>query len=76
MARVFSHKHSSTFVGNVVIYSVGTESVYQIGQSGKIECFAGKPYPRATHETQLSPSYPDSSHSSHVQGKCIISGDA
>ena len=40
-ARVFSQKHSSTFVGNVGIYSVGTESVYQIAQSGKIECFAG-----------------------------------
>ena len=41
MARVFSQKHSSTFVGNDGIYSVGTESVYQIGQFGKIECFAG-----------------------------------
>ena len=40
MARVFSSKHSSTFVGNVGIYSVGTESVHQIGQSGKTECFA------------------------------------
>ena len=40
MDRVFSQKHSSTFVGNVGIYSVGTESVYQIGQSGKTECFA------------------------------------
>ena len=40
MARVFSLKHFSTFVGNVGIYSVGTESVYQIAQFGKIECFA------------------------------------
>ena len=40
MARVFSQKHTSTFVGNVGIYSVGTESVHQIGQSGKTECFA------------------------------------
>ena len=40
MARVFSQKHSSTFVGNVGIYSVGTKSVYQIGQSSKTECFA------------------------------------
>ena len=40
MARVFSQKHSSTFVGNVGIYSVGTKSVYQIGQFGKTECFA------------------------------------
>ena len=28
-------------MGNVGIYSVGTESVYQIGQFGKIECFTG-----------------------------------
>ena len=28
--RVFSQKHYSTFVGNIGIYSVGTESVYQI----------------------------------------------
>ena len=27
-------------MGNVGIYSVDTESVYQIGQSGKTECFA------------------------------------
>ena len=27
-------------MGNVGIYSVVTESVYQIGQFGKIECFA------------------------------------
>ena len=40
MARVFSQKHSLTFVGNVGIYSVGIESVDQIGQSGKTECFA------------------------------------
>ena len=40
MAKVFSLKHSLTFVGNVGIYSVGTKSVYQIGQSGKTECFA------------------------------------
>ena len=39
MARVFSLKYSSTFVGNVGIYSVGTESVYQVAQFGKIECF-------------------------------------
>ena len=31
----------STFVGNVGIYSVGTESVYQIAQSNKTECFVG-----------------------------------
>ena len=27
-------------MGNMGIYSVGIESVYQIAQSGKIECFA------------------------------------
>ena len=36
----FSLKHSSTFVSNVGIYSVSTESMYQIGQSDKTECFA------------------------------------
>ena len=30
VAMVFSLKHSSTSVGNVGIYSVGTDSVYQI----------------------------------------------
>ena len=40
MVRVFSLKHSSTSMGNISIYSVGTESVYQIGQSSKTECFA------------------------------------
>ena len=40
MARVFSLKNSSTFVGNVGIYSAGTKSVYQIAQSNKTECFA------------------------------------
>ena len=56
MARVFSQKLSSTFVDNVGINSVGTESVYQTGQVDKTECLAGKPYPRDTCETQLSPS--------------------
>ena len=41
LARVFSQKHSSTFVGNVCIYSVGTESVYQIVQFIKTKCFVG-----------------------------------
>ena len=41
MARVFSQKHSLTFVGNAGIYSVGTESVYQIVQTGRTECLAG-----------------------------------
>ena len=56
MARVFSLKHSFTFVGNMGIYSVGTESVYQIAQSGKTECLGRRPYPHDTRETQLSPS--------------------
>ena len=46
-------------MGNVGIYSVGTESVYQIVQTGRIECFAGVSrevfYLRDTCETQLSP---------------------
>ena len=56
MVRVFSQKHSSTFVGNVGMYSVDTISVYQIGQFGKIEYFAStrRPYLQATRETQLS----------------------
>ena len=51
MARVFSQKNSSTFVGNVGIYSVGIESVYQIGQSGKTECFASVLREGLTRET-------------------------
>ena len=39
-------------------------------------CLARRPYPRDTLENQLSPSCPDSSHSSHVQGICITSWDA
>ena len=49
-ARVFSQKHSSTFVGNVGIYSVGTESVYQIVQFGITECFVGVSREGLTHE--------------------------
>ena len=43
-------------MGNVGINSVGTENVYQTGQTGRTECLAGRPYPRDTRETQLSPS--------------------
>ena len=78
MVRVFSQKHSSTFVGNVGIYSVGAESVYQIGRSGKTKCFAS-----VSREGLVSYSRntvvsicPNSLHSSHVQGICIISRDA
>ena len=60
MARVFSQKYSLTFVGNDDIYGVGIESVYQIGQSSKTECFASISRedltPQATRKTQLSPS--------------------
>ena len=38
------------------INSVGTESVYQTGQASRTECLAGRPYPRDTRESQLSPS--------------------
>ena len=55
MARVFSQKLSLTFVGNVGINSVGTESVNQTEQVGRTECLVGKPYPQDTRETQLSP---------------------
>ena len=50
MARVSSQKHSLTFVSNVGIYSVGTEGVYQIGQSSKIECFASVSQEGLTHK--------------------------
>ena len=43
-------------MGNVGINSVVTDSVYQIRQAGRTECLAGRPYPRDTRETQLSPS--------------------
>ena len=51
MVRVFSQKHSSAFVGNVGIYSVGKESVYQIWQFSKTECFADISWEGLIHET-------------------------
>ena len=57
MAKIFSQKHSSTFVGNVGIYSVGTESVYQIGQSGKTEFFMRVSREGLTHELLAKHSY-------------------
>ena len=39
-------------------------------------CLAGRLYLRDTCENQLSPSCPNSSHSSHVQGTCITSRKA
>ena len=41
MARVFSQRHSSTYVGNGGIYSVSKDRVYQKWQSSKTKCFAG-----------------------------------
>ena len=40
MAKVFSQKLSLTFVGNVGINSIGTESVNQTGQVGRTEFLA------------------------------------
>ena len=57
LARVFSPKHSSTFVGNVGIYSVGTESVYQIVQIGRIECLVGVLREGLTNEILARHSY-------------------
>ena len=37
---------------------------------------AKRPYPRDTHENQLSPSCPNSSHSSYVLGICITSRES
>ena len=76
MVRVFSLKYYSTIVGNVGIYSVGIESVYQIVQTGKTECFAGVSREGLTHELLAKHSCTDSSHSSHVQGTCFTSQDA
>ena len=51
MTRVFSQKHSSTSVGNVDIYNIGTESVYQKWQSSKTKCFVGISQESLTRET-------------------------
>ena len=51
MARVFSLKHSSTYVGNGDIYSVGRDNVYQIWQIGKTQCFASISWEGLTRET-------------------------
>ena len=57
MTRVFSQKHSSTSVGNGGIYSVGEESVYQIVQTGKIECFTGISREGITHKILVKYNY-------------------
>ena len=36
----------------------------------------GRPYPWDTRKNQLSPSFPDSLHSNHVQGTCFTSREA
>ena len=57
MARVFSQKHSSTYVGNGGIYSVDKESVYQIWQFSKTECFASISWKCLTCETLAKTNY-------------------
>ena len=49
-------KHSSQYVGNVGIYSVGRDLVYQILQIGQIEYFAGISREGLTHETLVKTS--------------------
>ena len=44
-------------MGNVGIYSVGTESVYQIVQTGRIECLAGVSREGLTYEILARHSY-------------------
>ena len=56
MVRVSSQKLFSTIVGNMGIYSMGIESVYQIVQIGRIECFTIVSWEGLTREIQLSPS--------------------
>ena len=78
MARVFSQKYSLTFVGNMGIYSVGTDSVYQIGQFGKTECFGSVLREGLTRELLAKHNclHPVLTLSNHVQNTCIISRDA
>ena len=52
MAKVFSLKHFSTFVDNV-----GIETMYQIAQSGKTECFASVSREGLTRELLAKHSY-------------------
>ena len=51
MSRVFSQKHSSTYVDNESIYNVGKDRVYQKWQSGKTKCFASVSREGLTRET-------------------------
>ena len=66
-------------MGNVGINSVGTESVNQTGQAGRIEYLASVLQEGLTCENSRDTAvsiWPDSSHSSHVQGICFLSQDA
>ena len=66
MARVFSLKHSLSFVGNVGIYSVGIESVYQIAQFGKTECFTSVSREGLTRELLEVPRMPSAATNSFI----------
>ena len=57
MTRVFSQKHSSTFVGNRGIYSVSTESMYQIWQFSKTKYFVDISWEGLTCKTLTKTSY-------------------
>ena len=66
-------------MGNVDIYIVDAESVYQIVQFGKTECLAGVSRKGLTRKILAKTAVSictDSSHSSHVQGTCITLLDA
>ena len=51
VARVFSQKYSSTYVGNDCICSVGEDIVEQIGQNSKTYYFASISQESLTRET-------------------------
>ena len=57
MTRVFSQKHSSTYVGNDGIYSAGEDVVEQIRQNSKTDYFAGISWEGLTHKTLAKTSY-------------------
>ena len=52
-----SEKHSSQYVGNEGIYSVGRDLVYQIWQISKIECFVGISQEGLTREILTKTNY-------------------
>ena len=61
-------------MGNVGIYSVGRDLMYQIWQIGKTECFVGISREGLTRETFAKTAIiicHDSSHSSHVLSTCF-----